>query len=126
MLRHRSDQCLDLGLMTEAFRLHAARETERGLAAALNLPPEPTALELADQLTSFPIKGAAHRRDGSRMSGLDRLSVPVGADVTAAGACQLGSLTCHAAPGGPFWGPDRILSKINVPSERGEARHAWP
>jgi TetR/AcrR family transcriptional regulator, regulator of biofilm formation and stress response len=49
-------------LVAEAFRLHAARETERVLAVALNLPPEPTALQLADQLTGFLIQGLSDRR----------------------------------------------------------------
>jgi DNA-binding transcriptional regulator YbjK len=49
-------------LVAEAFRRHAARETERVLAVALNLPPEPTALQLADQLTSFLIQGLTDRR----------------------------------------------------------------
>jgi len=49
-------------LVGEAFRLHAARETERVLDVVVNLPSEPTALQLADQLASFLIEGLSQRR----------------------------------------------------------------
>src|SRR5260221_6595935 len=50
-------------LIAEAFRLHAARETERVLRAIRHLPAEPSARQLSDQLTSFLLGGLTeHRR----------------------------------------------------------------
>lgn len=50
-------------LIAEAFRLHASRETERVLHAIRQLPTEPSARQLADQMTSFLLGGLTrHRR----------------------------------------------------------------
>jgi DNA-binding transcriptional regulator YbjK len=50
-------------LIAEAFRLHATRETERVLRAVRQLPAEPSARQLSDQLTSFLLGGLTeHRR----------------------------------------------------------------
>jgi TetR/AcrR family transcriptional regulator, regulator of biofilm formation and stress response len=50
-------------LIAEAFRLHASRETERVLHAIRQLPTEPSARQLADQMTNFLLGGLTkHRR----------------------------------------------------------------
>lgn len=50
-------------LVAEAFRLHASRETERVLHAIRQLPTEPSARQLADQMTNFLLGGLTkHRR----------------------------------------------------------------
>jgi DNA-binding transcriptional regulator YbjK len=50
-------------LIAEAFRLHASRETERVLDAIRQLPAQPSARQLSDQLTSFLLGGLTeHRR----------------------------------------------------------------
>jgi TetR/AcrR family transcriptional regulator, regulator of biofilm formation and stress response len=50
-------------LIAEAFRLHASRETERVLQAIRQLPTEPSARQLADQMTNFLLGGLTeHRR----------------------------------------------------------------
>jgi TetR/AcrR family transcriptional regulator, regulator of biofilm formation and stress response len=50
-------------LIAEAFRLHASRETERVLHAIRQLSKEPSAQQLADQMTNFLLGGLTkHRR----------------------------------------------------------------
>jgi len=50
-------------LIAEAFRVHAALETERVLLAIRQLPAEPSVRQLSEQLTSFLLGGLTeHRR----------------------------------------------------------------
>lgn len=49
-------------LIAEAFRLHASRETERVLQAIRQLPTEPSARQLADQMTNFLLGGLTKHR----------------------------------------------------------------
>lgn len=49
-------------LIAEAFRLHASRETERVLHAVGQLPAQPSARQVSDQLTSFLLGGLTEYR----------------------------------------------------------------
>ena len=49
-------------LITEAFQLHAARETDRVIAAMRKLSPERSAHQLADELAKFLISGLTDHR----------------------------------------------------------------